>query len=39
MTERRWALLIAGTIACLSLSYGLAVLGEPSSAWFWGLLR
>lgn len=31
------ALIYAGLVACsLVMSYGFAMLGEPSSAWLWG---
>ncbi|WP_281353344.1 hypothetical protein [Jiella pacifica] len=26
---------LGGTVAILALSYGLALLGEPSSVWLW----
>jgi hypothetical protein len=34
----RHVLLAAAIIGLLCLSYGVAVLGEPQSAWFWRML-
>ncbi len=31
----RHAIAAAGTVAVLAWSYGLAIVGEPSSAWLW----
>ena len=33
----RWIIAALGTVVLLAFSYGLALLGEPSSAWLWGL--
>ena len=34
----RWAVVVLGVLIGLAASYGLAMAGEPSSAWLWGVL-
>jgi hypothetical protein len=33
-----WALAALATVGAHAASYGLALAGEPSSAWLWGLI-
>jgi hypothetical protein len=37
-TRKAWALAALATVGALVASYGLALAGEPSSAWLWGLV-